>query len=506
MKTSTLSLLAPHGFRKSICLCLTVVMLISIAVIAPVRTAAAAPNDWVRSFISADMAKKYGTYNNVQGLPAKFANYAQTQNNQFYYSTLDYHAIYCIEIDQHSWYPNPDESDTSPLFPGTNTSKQRMLAYVLANGQRFFGEDENSVKNFTATQIAVWIIAEGHLNDNTILDLILYPALGTPPDGTAFAPTLEVGRLARQLLDGATAFAASAADMSTLLDPIIPSFTSFDEATAQTFTMQNAGSFYETEVVDNNGVVGRDWPNLLKVADAGGLLVIDGVQDNALSVRGTPQQETTIKLTGPYGGYQLRYLSTTVSQPNGQPFQNMARLARLDGEVPVYFKVALDATAGQMTGLDLSKTIAGNGDVAKEFQFTANFKTVHGIDVSGILLNGAEFNNGDTFTLKHGAAANFTNIPVGTEYEIIESDYLADGYTSDKANNAVKGAATNQEHIAVSYTNAYNGSGSNNGTNKGLPQAGDNTLPAYVALAMVLSGLAIIGFWLRKRYTKRSKE
>lgn len=509
MKIRALSLFAPHNFRRFLYLSLALVILTSLAALLPCKMAVAAPGDRVSSFISATMAQKYGKYHDVPGLPLNFADYAQKANNQFYYATLDFHAIYCIEINRHSWYSKPDEFTTSSQFPGTNTEKQRMLAYTLAQGQRFFGEDENSVKRYTATQIAVWIIAEGHATDGTNLDPILSSASGTPPDDAAFAPTLEVGRLARQLLDGAKAFASSADDVSTLFDPIIPSFMSFSENTAQTFTMQNAGTYFQVDLADVNGVIGRDWPNLLKVVDSGGLTVL-GFHDNTMSVRGDPKQATTIKLTGPYGGYEIRYLSTNLTTPAGEPFQNMAQLARLDSGIPLYFKVALDGSAAQLTSLGLKKTVSGSSDVTKEFKFTLHFKTASGTDASGILLNGADFKSGGTLTLKHGATAYFSNIPLGTTYEIIESDYSTDGYISDKANNTVKGTATTKEHIAVSYTNTYKNpdpkgaGGKGSGTTK-LPKTGDTALMPSVALAAVLLALALTGFFVRRRSIERMR-
>ena len=69
---------------------------------------------------------------------------------------------------------------------------------------------------------------------------------------------------------------------------------------------------------------------------------------------------------------------------------------------------------GQTGSLTVSKEVKGTGaDLQKEFAFTA-------------VIDGQT----ETFALKHGESKTFSNLPVGTQYVITETDYTAEGYLS----------------------------------------------------------------------------
>ncbi|MDR3036816.1 MAG: DUF5979 domain-containing protein [Coriobacteriales bacterium] len=455
--TSTGALTGAHTIRKFLCLFLAVLLLTSIATLGSATTALAADDKWVTSTITGTLFNKYGKYHDVPGLPTDFADYAKTQDNQFYYSTIDNHAIYCTEINRHSYYQNPDESFVSSQF---DTDDERaFLTYLLAKGQRFFADTEEAVKLYTATQIAVWIAANNLQDNEAMLDLICFPKTGDFADTEGFAPTLEVGRLARTLLEGAKAFVTSGADPSTLLGPFIPSFMSTSEENAPTYTMQDLVAYFGVDLTDTNGVIDRDWGKTMTTQENGGFHLLPLV-GNILSVRSlvAPTETKTLKFSGPYGGYELRFLSTDKQTSDGRDFQKMARLARI-GDTPLYFKIAAYQAPAQTGNLNLTKAVTGKGDTNKEFSFRATFKTPSGDDVNNILLDGKRFPSGSTLPLKHGATAHFTNIPLGTTYELVEMDYTAAGYTSDKPSNTVKGTVGATDLITVAYTNTYTAPG-----------------------------------------------
>ena len=91
--------------------------------------------------------------------------------------------------------------------------------------------------------------------------------------------------------------------------------------------------------------------------------------------------------------------------------------------------------------LDLTKEVTGGGDANKLFTFTVTFSG-QGMDFSGVMLNGKLFPNGGTVELKHGQTAHFSEIPDGATYTIVENDYSADGYNSDKPDNTVTRVVT----------------------------------------------------------------
>jgi len=87
----------------------------------------------------------------------------------------------------------------------------------------------------------------------------------------------------------------------------------------------------------------------------------------------------------------------------------------------------------QLGSLTVSKTVAGDGDLNREFVFTA-------------VIGGRT----EMFTLRHGQAVAFENIPAGTPYEVNEMP--AEGYITSSENNT--GSVPAQGITAV-FTNTY---------------------------------------------------
>jgi hypothetical protein len=305
------------------------------------RQAQAAEDDWVAAGMPSHLGEIYSKYHTVQDsdMPPQYNDYAINAGNMLYYSKKDNHTIYCIEIDRHTFYQDPDESITPPSKFADDT-KQKLLTYLLAKGERFHLPTEESVKNQTATQMAVWLLSDDLHEKTKVLDLICGPETGSQPDEAAFAPTLEVGRMARALLAEAVAFVGGGGDVSTLLGGLPPSFASLTEADATVWPMKAAqGGGYEVDLEDENGGFLTDWSTYLKVVDDAGMqLTADG---NTLHISGKPEvgKEYLIKMTGPYSGYKVHYLKSDVT-PN---IQQMSRFARInDSTIPIYVKVKAD--------------------------------------------------------------------------------------------------------------------------------------------------------------------
>ena len=92
---------------------------------------------------------------------------------------------------------------------------------------------------------------------------------------------------------------------------------------------------------------------------------------------------------------------------------------------------------GQTGSLTVSKEVKGTGaDLQKEFAFTA-------------VIDGQT----ETFALKHGESKTFSNLPVGTQYVITETDYTAEGYTATA--KSYTGAITGEENLLLPFVNVY---------------------------------------------------
>jgi len=111
--------------------------------------------------------------------------------------------------------------------------------------------------------------------------------------------------------------------------------------------------------------------------------------------------------------------------------------------------------------LKLSKisNVSAGGSANKVFEFTVAFSGVTtGLDTIRYKINnGTEgtFTNGGKIYLKDGDKAYITNIPINADYIITETNYAADGFTSDKTNNQVTGTIIDNAVLNVTFTNTY---------------------------------------------------
>lgn len=139
--------------------------------------------------------------------------------------------------------------------------------------------------------------------------------------------------------------------------------------------------------------------------------------------------------------------------------------------------------------LKVTKTVTGNlGDKDKEFDFTVTFTKPEGKnwDMDGIVLPIGATKNSDgtySFKLKHGATAEFKNLPYGVSYVVEEADYSSEGYTiTEKAGD---NSSINAPETTAAFTNSKTGSIDTGVTTESLP---------YVVLMgfVVLAGAALL--------------
>ena len=137
--------------------------------------------------------------------------------------------------------------------------------------------------------------------------------------------------------------------------------------------------------------------------------------------------------------------------------------------------------------LKVTKTVTGNlGDKDKEFDFTVTFTKPADTnwDMDGIELPTGATKNSDgtySFKLKHGATAEFKNLPYGVTYSVTET--AADGYTTTtegKTTDSINAAET-----TVTFINDKGGEIDTGVTTESLP---------YVVLMgfVVLAGAALL--------------
>ncbi|MDR0514842.1 MAG: DUF5979 domain-containing protein [Coriobacteriaceae bacterium] len=462
----------PAGALALILACALVLSLVpSVAA----KSAQAATGNWVSADMPEHLTAKYGSFHTVVGgaLPDKYNDYARVAGNMLYYSTTDNHTVYCIEIDQHVYSSNPYESTSPPSQPDfSSTAKQNILTYLLAKGERFHRNTEESVKRQTATQLAVWLLSDDLHENQAALEAVCGSEEGAGADADVFAPTAEVGTMTRRLLSDAKAYFANGGDVAALTSGVPPSFASLTEADAPVHEMEpSVGSLYRVSLEDTTGSVANDWPEHLRVIDSDGLSQADFTQNgNILIVSGQPQEgrEYLVRIEGLFSGNQVRFLDSD-DHPGGDPerrVQRMARLAQLDGLVPAYFKLRIgtgteppdppDPPDPGFASLALIKRLTGEGaDSSKAFEFTAHFRDAADQDVTGVKLNGQAYQDGSAFVLRAGEQAVFTEIPLGTSYTVLESPYQEEGYTSDKPDNTAIGKLGSNQVVFLNWTNTF---------------------------------------------------
>lgn len=111
--------------------------------------------------------------------------------------------------------------------------------------------------------------------------------------------------------------------------------------------------------------------------------------------------------------------------------------------------------------LTLSKTVAGNaGETNRPFTFTIEFR-LQGEVVLGVFgytgVNGGPsgtISSGGSIELQHGQSVEFTGLPVGLEYSIVEEEANEDGYVTiaDSASGVIAADQTSQ----AAFTNTRN--------------------------------------------------
>lgn len=145
-------------------------------------------------------------------------------------------------------------------------------------------------------------------------------------------------------------------------------------------------------------------------------------------------------------------------------------------------------TAGS---LKVTKTVTGNlGDKKKEFDFNVTFTKPEGKswDMNGIVLPDGATKVSDgvySFKLKHGATAEFKNLPYDVTYTVTET--AADGYTTTVGNveTNVATGSIKADVTTVAFTNYKNGEIDTGVTTENLP---------YILLIgfVVLAGAALL--------------
>lgn len=107
--------------------------------------------------------------------------------------------------------------------------------------------------------------------------------------------------------------------------------------------------------------------------------------------------------------------------------------------VTVSFVNELIVTSTPNVGdLIIEKIVTGTGaDFNKDFEFT-------------VVIEGQE----ETFTLKHGQSYVIADLPIGTEYSVVEKDYSEEGYVTATRNFA--GVIAKKEDTVVLFENNYN--------------------------------------------------
>ena len=82
--------------------------------------------------------------------------------------------------------------------------------------------------------------------------------------------------------------------------------------------------------------------------------------------------------------------------------------------------------------LTVTKIVAGNGEGSPNaltaFDITVELTAPAGVDLVGTVNNGQPVQPTQTFTLTDGQSVRFVGLPEGTQYEVSEADYSANGY------------------------------------------------------------------------------
>ncbi|SJZ66357.1 hypothetical protein SAMN02745116_01092 [Pilibacter termitis] len=315
-----------------------------------------------------------GNYNlEVRNLPKNFKG---AKEAVFYHErSRDFgEAYYCTDVKNAvlGW------EFTEQTSPKQNFSAEQkaLLSHVLANGARMYVHkdaassygysDEEALQNAKfgyATQIAVWIVAENVYKSGnkyptdtpSILDIYCYPEnAANSLQGTAFAQSGEIGKMARKLVtDAVIAYKAKEIPNEYKL---FPSFTweTIQKAEEKKYKMQPTGnaSEYKVDLLDTNNVLAQEWKaNTIKVLENAGLDIT--VQGNVMIVKGDTSGGI-IRLSCP--NYELRYII-----PKEENSQYMARLVNT-GDTTRYISVYRE----EVTSHEVEKKWSDNNNQANK--------------------------------------------------------------------------------------------------------------------------------------------
>ncbi|MDR0570540.1 MAG: Cys-Gln thioester bond-forming surface protein [Clostridiales Family XIII bacterium] len=251
-----------------------------------------------------------GFHCSVSGLPAVFADH-EPNCNLYYTNDVNMDAVYCIDrkVDvadsKHDERPTPNRDFTA--------EQQALLKHILRNGAKKYGKNNLEMNKLQiATQLAVWMVTEKYYNDENVMNLVLHKKDGDVYENDAFAPTPEIGRMARALLVNAKQNAER---------PIASFLTEVNNAPQEFFTDSN-----EFHLEDTNKVLLYDWGNgTLQVKDSQGLSVF--VNNDVMDIYGFDASDVTVEFDYHVSG-ELLYL-TPIQAANAQ---KMARYVANDAD------------------------------------------------------------------------------------------------------------------------------------------------------------------------------
>ena len=172
------------------------------------------------------------------------------------------------------------------------------------------------------------------------------------------------------------------------------------------------------------------------------------------------------------------------------------------GEDILSYEVSAEPKPVPCGELLITKEVRGNGgDRTKEFRFSVRF------DVPGTYpcrrSDGKEFTvaGSGEILLRHGQTVLIGMIPVGTAYEVAESDPGRDGYAVESTGTSGRIRRKMEAKASFINTKYRSGGGGSGGSGQGTfypARTGDVSGAAIWAAALAVSGL-ISGICLRKR-------
>ena len=186
------------------------------------------------------------------------------------------------------------------------------------------------------------------------------------------------------------------------------------------------------------------------------------------------------------------------------------QLVDIDGSTPTINKGA-GGISGTLNGdtshtfnnmplynLEVIKMATGNmGNKHKDFNFTVRFWKVDGSAETPYnhttLPQGVSSSNGTySFTLSNNETVIFENLPYDVHYEVIESDYSSEGYTTTVDGNTSRMASgTLTKDTTHTYTNRLDVAVP---TEVRSPWIGGMFIPLFVLLAIVLRKIIKLNF------------